>query len=406
MSCALFSGSKRHVCYYYSHDVANFHYGPNHPMKPHRLALTHSLILNYGLLPKMDVYKPRMATDEDFLQFHTKDYLDYLKKVTPEVNSDQFAEFSIHGDCPPFKSVYEFCQLYTGGSIEGAWRLNQRQNDVSINWSGGLHHARKSEGSGFCYVNDIVLGIIELLRYHPRVLYVDIDIHHGDGVQDAFYHTDRVMTVSFHKYAQGFFPGTGSLQEVGHKSGKYYSVNVPLRDGIDDKSYLGIFKPVISDVMEIYAPSAVVIQCGADSLRGDRIGNFNLSLAGHAECLRYVASYNLPMLVVGGGGYTIRNVARCWANETGVLLDVELPFELPENDYYAHYAPDYKLQTTGIESENLNTRNYLDNVLTSVRKNLRMIQCAPSVQMQVIPPSIYDFMSEGDEEQESEMGSR
>lgn len=305
-------------------------------------------------------------------------------------------DFSIE-DCPRFPAVYDFCQLYSGGSIEGAWKLNQKRTDVAINWAGGLHHARKNEGSGFCYINDIVLAIIELLRYHPRVLYIDIDIHHGDGVQDAFYHTDRVMCVSLHKYAQNFFPGTGSVNEVGYKEGKYYSVNIPLKDGIDDANYLKMFKPVISDVMEFYRPTAVVLQCGADSLKGDRIGNFNLSLNAHAECVRFVASYNLPTLVVGGGGYCIRNVSRCWANETAVLLDVDLPMDIPDNEYFPHFAPDFKLQNSGVEVENLNTRQYLDTLLTQVRKNIRSLQHAPSVQMTSIPPSPYDDMLDNED---------
>lgn len=106
--------------------------------------------------------------------------------------------------------------MYTGASIDGAVKLNQGACDIAINWSGGLHHAKKSEASGFCYINDIVLAILELLKYHPRVLYIDIDIHHGDGVEEAFYLTDRVMTVSFHKYGD-FFPGTGNIADVGAK---------------------------------------------------------------------------------------------------------------------------------------------------------------------------------------------
>ena len=105
--------------------------------------------------------------------------------------------------------------------------------------AGGLHHAKKSEASGFCYVNDIVLAILELLKKHQRVLYIDIDIHHGDGVEEAFYCTDRVMTVSFHKYGE-YFPGTGDIADVGSSDGKHYAVNFPLRDGIDDASYEGM----------------------------------------------------------------------------------------------------------------------------------------------------------------------
>lgn len=141
------------------------------------------------------------------------------------------------------------------------------------------------------------------------------------------------MTVSFHKYGE-YFPGTGELRDIGVGSGKYYAVNFPLRDGIDDVSYKSIFEPVISNVMEWYRPEAVVLQCGGDSLSGDRLGCFNLSMRGHANCVNFVKSFNLPTLVLGGGGYTMRNVARTWAFETGILLNEQLDSQLPYNDYY------------------------------------------------------------------------
>ncbi len=154
-----------------------------------------------------------------------------------------------------------------------------------------------------------------------RVLYIDIDIHHGDGVEEAFYTTDRVMTVSFHKFGD-YFPGTGDLRDIGYGKGKYYALNVPLNDGIDDESYQSLFKPLITKVMEVFQPGAVVLQCGADSLSGDRLGCFNLSVKGHAECVRFVRSFNVPLLLVGGGGYTIRNVARCWCYEVCLLCSL------------------------------------------------------------------------------------
>ena len=180
---------------------------------------------------------------------------------------------------------------------------------------------------------DIVLGILELLRFHQRVLYIDIDVHHGDGVEEAFYTTDRVMTVSFHKYGE-YFPGTGELRDIGVGTGKNYSVNFPLRDGIDDSSYKNIFEPVIKNVMEYYRPEAVVLQCGGDSLSGDRLGCFNLTMQGHANCVNFVRSYNMPLLVLGGGGYTMRNVSRTWAYETGLLVGQTMGPDLPFNDYY------------------------------------------------------------------------
>lgn len=178
-----------------------------------------------------------------------------------------------------------------------------------------------------------MLGILELLRFKQRVLYVDIDVHHGDGVEEAFYTTDRVMTVSFHKYGE-YFPGTGELRDIGVGAGKHYSVNFPLRDGIEDVSYKGIFEPVIKHVMEWYRPEAVVLQCGGDSLSGDRLGCFNLSMRGHANCVKYVRSFGIPTMIVGGGGYTMRNVARTWCFETGILVGEQLGTELPYNDYY------------------------------------------------------------------------
>ena len=145
--------------------------------------------------------------------------------------------------------MYAFCQASSGGSIGGAVKLNRAHADVSINWAGGLHHAKKCEASGFCYANDIVLAILELLKHHKRVLYIDIDIHHGDGVEEAFYTTDRVMTVSFHKFGE-YFPGTGDVKDIGANNAKGYSVNFPLKDGMDDASYETIFKPVIGRIMQ------------------------------------------------------------------------------------------------------------------------------------------------------------
>ena len=128
-------------------------------------------------------------------------------------------------------------------NIGGAARLNSGDADIVINWAGGLHHAKKSEASGFCYVNDCVLAILELLKVHERVLYIDIDIHHGDGVEEAFYTTNRVMTCSFHKFGE-YFPGTGHWKDMGYGKGKNTSVNFPLHDGIDDACFARIFQPV------------------------------------------------------------------------------------------------------------------------------------------------------------------
>jgi len=288
-------------------------------------------------------------------------------------------------DCPVFDGLFEFTRTYTGCSLDGAVKLNSNQTDIAINWSGGLHHAKKSEASGFCYINDIVLAILELLKVHARVLYIDIDIHHGDGVEEAFYSTDRVMTCSFHKYGD-FFPGTGSSNDTGVKEGEGFSVNAPLNSGMNDESYEKVFRPVIQKIMDVYRPGAVVLQCGADSLTGDRLGCFNLSLKGHAACVKFMKGFGVPLLVLGGGGYTIRNVSRCWAYETSVLLDTDISDEIPYNDYFEYYAPDFKLHLTPTAQENLNTDASLEKVKLDLLQQLQNLQGAPSVQMQEVPP--------------------
>lgn len=351
------------------------------------------------------------ASVQDMVRFHSDEYIEFLQTVTPQnvqcnckyINllprrhsfilcipavgyTKYLSHFSVGDDCPVFDGLFDFCAMYTGASLEGAQKLNHNHSDICINWSGGLHHAKKFEASGFCYVNDIVIGILELLKYHPRVLYIDIDVHHGDGVQEAFYLTDRVMTVSFHKYGNWFFPGTGDMYEIGAESGRYYSVNVPLKEGIDDLSYYSVFKPVISHVMEFYRPSAIVLQCGADSLAGDRLGCFSLSTRGHGDCVKFVKEFNVPTLVVGGGGYTPRNVARCWTYETSLLVEEDISNELPKTEYSEFFAPDGVLHPdVNSRTDNANSKQYLELIVKHVYENLKMLQHAPSVQMFHIP---------------------
>ena len=350
-------------------------------MKPHRIRMAHNLIVTYGLYQNMEVFRPRLVSQAGMTMFHADDYVNFLKLVTPDNMHEymrQLQRFNVGEDCPVFDGLFEFCQIYTSGSVGGAKRLNNNLSDVVINWSGGLHHAKKSEASGFCYINDCVLAILELLKYHKRVLYIDIDIHHGDGVEEAFYTTNRVMTCSFHKFGE-YFPGTGDVKDVGYGKGKGYAINFPLHDGMNDESFVGIFVPVIDKIFERFQPEAVVLQCGADSLSGDRLGCFNLSLRGHAACVQHVKEKNVPLLVMGGGGYTMRNVARCWTFETSVLLDREIPDELPYNNYFEYYGPDYRLHIHTSNMENLNTPPFLQGMLQKLEAVLNGLESVPGV---------------------------
>jgi histone deacetylase 1/2 len=386
MSVTTTTGKKR-VAYFYDEEVGNFYYGSGHPMKPHRIRMAHNLVLSYGLYKQMEIYRPHLISQEEMSRFHADDYVHFLSHVTPDNSQDYAREinrYNVDVDCPVFAGMFKFCQMYTGGSVGGAYKLNRGTADVVVNWAGGLHHAKKSEASGFCYVNDIVLAILELLKYHPRVLYIDIDIHHGDGVEEAFYTTDRVMTVSFHKFGE-YFPGTGSVKDLGVGPGKNYSLNFPLKDGIDDEAFVSIFKDVMAKVMERYRPGAVVLQCGADSLSGDRLGCFNLSLKGHGACVEYMKGFDVPMLVLGGGGYTVRNVARCWAYETSILLDAKLPEEIPHNEYYEWYGPDFNLHITPSNMENQNSARYLEKTKIALHEVLNALPAAPSVPFHDVP---------------------
>ncbi|CCE64242.1 hypothetical protein TPHA_0H00320 [Tetrapisispora phaffii CBS 4417] len=375
------------VSYHYNPKVSNYHYGVKHPMKPFRFMLTDHLVSSYGLHNIMDLYETREATKEELLQFHSEDYVEFLSKVSPDNISKMprgtFDKYNIGDDCPIFQNIYEYCKLYAGASLDASRKLINDQSDIAINWSGGLHHAKKSNPSGFCYVNDIVLATLNLLRYHPRVLYIDIDLHHGDGVQEAFYTTDRVFTVSFHKYNGEFFPGTGNYDEIGCAEGKHFAMNVPLNDGIDDDSYINLFKSVMEPIITSFKPTAIIQQCGADSLGHDRLGCFNLNIKAHGECVKFIRSFGIPMVVVGGGGYTPRNVSRLYAYETGILNNVLLQSELPEDmPFRNQFGPDYSLYPVLDDLyENMNSKKYLEDLRIRCLEHIRYLQGAPSVRM-------------------------
>lgn len=259
------ASTKKRVSYYFDDEIGIYTFKKGHPMRPLWMKITDELIDVYGLKNHMSCFDSLALDIPDtlFYNFHSEEYIDLLKNINEEtlpIYQDQFTWFGFSADCPyPSNSkFYDFCKLYTTGSILSANLLNDRIVDTAINWSGGLHHAKRQEASGFCYVNDCVLAILELLKVYDWVLYLDIDVHHGDGVEEAFLTTDRVMTCSLHKY-KDFFPGTGSYDDIGFEKGKYHSVNFPLSEGIDDITYEQIFKPLVDNVFEYFRPSAVVL---------------------------------------------------------------------------------------------------------------------------------------------------
>ncbi|KAJ7052207.1 histone deacetylase RPD3 [Mycena amicta] len=381
--------SRRRVAYYYDPDVGAYTFGLHQYLKPHRVKMTHDLVSAYNMLGKMHVLKPKRTSAEALTAFHTDEYVQFLSKVTPET----FAQLSFNGtrfligeDNPPFEGLFEFSSISAGGSIAAAQRITSGAADIAINWAGGLHHAKKSEASGFCYVNDIVLCILELLRSVPRVLYIDIDCHHGDGVEEAFYTTDRVLTCSFHKYGN-YFPGTGAQEDRGMGKGRGYAVNIPLNDGISDDSFKSVFEPVVAKILEVYRPSAIVLQCGADSLAGDKLGCFNLSMHGHAHCVQWLREKNVPLVLLGGGGYTVKNVARAWTYETacaiGGGMEAAIDPVLPYCESFDWFGPRYRLEVLASNMEDLNVS--LDAVRLTALQQLSELPPVPSVAMQDVP---------------------
>ncbi|XP_074653922.1 histone deacetylase 8-like isoform X2 [Tubulanus polymorphus] len=337
---------------------------------PYRASLVHTLLEAYKLLDKMDVIAPKAASDEELSCFHTKDYIDIVKKLSADGDLEKCAEtadeYGLCYDCPAYEGVYEYAAMVAGASQLGAKLLNEKKYQVVMNWFGGWHHAKKDEAAGYCYFNDIVLGILELREKHDRVLYIDLDLHHGDGVEDAFCGTSKVMTISLHKFSPGFFPGTGSLTDVGFGKGRFYSLNVPLLDGIDDEQYFQIFKRLICKVIEQFNPGAVVCQCGADGVAGDPMASFNLTPIGLGRCVKYLLQKRLPLLLLGGGGYNLPNTARTWTYLTSLILDVDLDSEIPEHRYFTEYGPDYSLPVEKGYRTDRNSEEYIAKLMTKL----------------------------------------
>lgn len=182
-------GRKRRVSYFYEPSIGDYYYGQGHPMKPHRIRMAHNLIVHYSLHRRMEIVRPFPAGPEDIRRFHSDDYVDFLASVTPDTLHDHtharhLKRFNVGEDCPVFDGIFEFCQASSGGSIGAAVKLNRQDADIAINWAGGLHHAKKSEASGFCYVNDIVLGILELLKVHRVCIFtLRISISHSANME-------------------------------------------------------------------------------------------------------------------------------------------------------------------------------------------------------------------------------
>ena len=311
-------GTKVKTAFLYSDKFSAFTYGADHPMRPLRLKKTFELADRLGLFGNEDsaVIEARAATEYELGLFHTTEYIAALKKAdsgdVSELGPDAISFSLGAGDNPTFPGVFEWSSYSAGASVQAAELILSGEIDRAFNIAGGLHHAMASRAAGFCYFNDAAIAIKKLVKQGMRVAYVDIDAHHGDGVEAAFYDTDKALTISIHEDGRYLFPGTGFPGDMGKDKGLGYAVNLPLPPGTGDALFTLGFDEVVVPFIEAYKPDVLVTQLGVDTFKADPITHLQLTTNGFEHMLKRFASFNLPWIALGGGGYDLDNVARGW----------------------------------------------------------------------------------------------
>jgi len=320
------------TAFVYSGRFGSFGYGGSHPMRPVRLRLTYELIESLGLagLECMRLVEAREATLEELRLFHTHEYLETLKRANTGMIPVDGPSFGLgYGDNPVFEGVYDWSRLCTGASVQAAELVASGEVDVAFNIGGGLHHAMPSRASGFCYINDPAVAIKRLVAMGKRVAYVDLDAHHGDGVEYAFYETPRVLTISIHESGQYLFPGTGASADIGIRQGRGYSINLPLPPGAGDAAFVRGFEAVVPAFVRAFSPDVLVTQLGVDTFERDPITHLNLTTNGFETMLEGLRSLGVPWVALGGGGYDLGTVARAWTLAWAAMNGVEVRGEMP-----------------------------------------------------------------------------
>ena len=313
-------------------DLGGYCYGEEHPFKVQRYRLAGDLMAAYGLLdlPGMELRRPRPVTGEELLGAHSADYLERLREFS--ASSEPRADFRYGlGDLenPVFPGVYDWACLGVSGTLEAARLVCEEGFAAAFNPLGGWHHAQRSRASGFSYLNDAAVAINHLVARGKRVAYLDLDAHHGDAVQNAFYHTDRVLTISLHESGAYFFPGTGHESETGAGEGLGYSVNLPLLPHTDDALFMKAFDEVAFPLLAAFDPDVLFTQLGADTFRTDPLTRLEVTTHAYSYIMRKLRALKIPWVAVGGGGYDMMNVARAWTIAWAVMNDRELSPRLP-----------------------------------------------------------------------------
>ena len=324
----------RRAAFVYDDALSRHQLRDDHPMRPVRLRYTYELLQSYGAfdLETSTILPPREATEEELRWLHGIEYISAVRSFSLGLSGYDPRRFNFvgQGDNPIYKGMYDAAILSTGASLMAAELVANREVDVAFNISGGLHHAAPNHASGFCVFNDPALAIHYFLGRGLRVAYVDIDAHHGDGVQQAFIGDDRVLTISVHESGRYLFPGTGFVAELGEGQGVGYSVNLPLYPYTNDELYLETFHAVVPPLLRAFQPDVLVTQLGIDSYHNDPLTHLQITTRGYVEAVTELSRMGIPWLALGGGGYDVMAVARAWTLAYGVMLDVQWPDNIPE----------------------------------------------------------------------------
>ena len=316
--------SARHAVFVHSPEMERYGYPEASPFKTNRAAMVRKTIHSMGLLSgdgRREV-APVKTTRPELERFHLAHYLDAIVAAERgELTPAGLAMGLGTADCPVFRGMMEYASLAAGATLTGARLILAGEAERVFNPSGGYHHAHPAMAAGFCYVNDIVLAAMELAGAGKRVLFLDLDVHHCDGVQDAFYERDDVMTISLHESGRTLFPGTGFENEIGRGKGRGYSVNIPLPVGTFDSAYRMAFDEVALPLILAYRPDVVMVEMGMDTLAGDPLAHLHLTNNVLADIVYEVQSIGVPILATGGGGYHVHHTVRGWSLIWSVLCD-------------------------------------------------------------------------------------
>jgi acetoin utilization protein AcuC len=300
-------------------------YGPKHPLAIPRVSTTLDLIRALGWVAEGQYLDSPMASVGDLTRFHDPDYIAALQRAeaTQSVSPEDRERFRIGADGNPvYREVFRRPATSAGGVLLAAART--RDGGVAHVPGGGTHHGRPDRASGFCYVNDAVLGLLAWLDQGlTRVLYLDVDAHHGDGVQDAFHDDARVLTVSVHEAARWPFTGAAEDRAGGH------ALNLPVPPGFHDTEMRALVDGVITPLIARWRPQAIMLQCGADALLEDPLSRLALSNNAHRDLVAALRGAAPRLMVLGGGGYNPWSVARCWALAWAELNGLAPPLRLP-----------------------------------------------------------------------------